>query len=61
MKIQLTFKMPDVLDQVDEQVEDLDKAIEIKKILETWISYGEYITVEFDTDTLETIVKPASR
>lgn len=46
MKIHLTFKTPDVEDQVTP--EDLAVA---KPLVDKYLEYGEYITVEFDTET----------
>ena len=47
MKFSLTFKTPDVVDQLD----DLDdkKRNDAKNFLEKWIEYGEYVTIDFDT------------
>ncbi len=59
MKIQLTFKTPDVLDQLqrksysdqdisdDELNDEIEKA---EKILAKWIKWSEYLTVEFDLE-----------
>ena len=46
MKIQLTFKTPDVEDQLSP--EELEEA---RPLLDKFMEYGEYITVEFDTET----------
>lgn len=66
MKLTLTFKTPDVMEQEfgDENLhrfgptgteEEVEKAYEVqtkaKALVEKHVSYGEYITVEFDTDT----------
>ena len=50
MKIRLTFKCPDV---VDDAVRDLDDSIvyDVKRACEKWIEFGEYLTVEIDTNT----------
>lgn len=56
MKFQLTFKMPDVLDQIEFRApEDTEKA---KKLAEKYVRMGEYITVEFDTDAETAVVLP---
>lgn len=56
MKIVLTFKTPDVLDQLRDKIDksDLDeqenKLEEIKDILSKWIRHSEYVDIEFDLD-----------
>ena len=74
MKIQLTFKTPNAIDDIREDVEELlgvdprvepecfldevdDQVEEIKTALEKWIRYGEYVTLEYDTEakTLEVL------
>lgn len=64
MKVTLTFKTPDVIDNIDIDTAKFDEgygetlldwiAEEKRKVeasLKKWISYGEYITVEFDLST----------
>ncbi|MFC1453640.1 hypothetical protein ACFLQL_00485 [Verrucomicrobiota bacterium] len=53
MKITLTFKMPDVLDQLNDQIDPKtdDELIRAKEIAEQYVSYGEYVTIELDTET----------
>jgi len=46
MKVYLSFKTPDVIDQLDEEEKDAAGEL-IKKFVE----YDENITVEFDTET----------
>ena len=46
MKIQLTFKTNDVEDQLDP-----DELEEAKPLLDKFIKFGEYLQVEFDTET----------
>ena len=59
MKITLTFKHPDVLDQVDDQIEDEGYRKQAKAICSQWLEYDEYIRVEVDTDTATcTVVEP---
>lgn len=64
MKIRLTFKTPDVLDQIVDQVnqeydhaesEELRESIieERKAFCEKWVRYGEYLEVEMDDSTGE--------
>jgi hypothetical protein len=72
MKVQVTFKTPDAVEQAldDEiksdigwcnEVEGLpwiameeayeDRLEEAKGIISKWVEYGEYVTIEFDTET----------
>jgi len=46
MKIQLSFKTNDVEDQLSP--EELDEA---KKVIDKFVEFGEYLRVEFDTET----------
>lgn len=48
MKCYLTFKTPDVLDQLEELSENELK--KVKKILNPFLEYDEYIYLEIDTD-----------
>ena len=63
MKINLTFKTPDCLDAVDEQVEDKDfethraECKRIKERLKKWIEYEEYVRLIYDTDTDTCVVR----
>ena len=43
----LTFKTPDVLDQLPDNDEDADK---IREIAKKYVEYGEYLSVEIDSD-----------
>lgn len=47
MKFCITFKTPDVLDQIDD---DHYPRKELERFLDRWVTYGEYVTIEFDTD-----------
>lgn len=49
MTFRLTFKTPDVVDQLCEymDVSELSDAVEFTR---KFIKYGEYITIEFDTE-----------
>jgi maltooligosyltrehalose synthase len=73
MKFKVTMKDPDVLDEaiieaVEETVEDMpddeQKAImdvrllKVKSITRKWFKYGEYLTVEIDTEAETCIVVP---
>ena len=57
MKIHLTFKTPDIIDQALEQVPD-GQYQEITTLLGKWIRYGEYISVTIDTETRTCTVEP---
>ena len=46
MIYRLTFKTPDVYDQLDSHELDRDAVIEA---INEWVKYGEYVTIEFDT------------
>lgn len=57
MKFQASMKCPDALDRaIEEAAKDIpnggrDEAIaSAKKICEKWFKYGEYLTVEVDTE-----------
>lgn len=54
MKVQLLFKTPDVTDQIDDE----DCTEEVLAVLAKFIRYGEYITVEFDTETNSCVAVP---
>ncbi len=49
MKFTLTFKQPDVLDQIDDYL-DPDTREEMEKFAKKYLTYSEYIDVEFDTE-----------
>lgn len=55
MKFTLTFKCPDVRDQLPyahDESEDLEDEIdEVEYVFQKFVEWGEYITVEFDTNT----------
>ncbi len=58
MKFRVTFKTPDAVDYaVDEY--GLEHKDEIKETARKFVTYGEYITVEFDTETQTATVVPA--
>ncbi len=59
MKIQLTFKTPDVIDYALENIEDKAEKEDITYELNKWIKYGEYAYLEYDTETKKMIVLPA--
>lgn len=45
MKFSLTFKTPDVTDQLNE--EQLEEA---QPLLDKFLTHGEYVEIEFDTE-----------
>lgn len=51
MKVRLTFKTPDVEDQLDP-----DERAEAEGVMSKFIQWSEYITVEFDTVSNTAIV-----
>jgi radical SAM superfamily enzyme with C-terminal helix-hairpin-helix motif len=65
MKIQLTFKTPDVVDRAlseycvrppyndvsEEDAERLETEYKTaKRVIEKFVDYGEYVTIEIDTE-----------
>ena len=50
MKIQITFKSPDALDCATANLSE-DEKDEAAEVIEKFIKYDEYITIEFDTET----------
>jgi len=55
MKFSLTFKTPDVTDQVDVPAGQKKEAIE--DFLRKWLEYGEYVTLDFDTELGTAVVR----
>ena len=55
MKFQLTFNTPDVVSQLLGEAmpytPDGDEHIEARQLVDKFLTYGEFITVEFDTET----------
>ncbi len=67
MKVQLTFKTPDIIDQVlytlldeHDSTEVTDEMEEdIREKLSKWVKFGEYIRVEIDTEAdTATVLRP---
>ena len=56
MKFRLTFKTPDVLDQLPENLGPT--CIGVARIVDKYLKYEEYITVEGDTETGMMIMVP---
>jgi len=48
MKVRVTFKTPDALDRVLEDLSEEDQE-RVKEVSERWIKHGEVITIEIDT------------
>lgn len=57
MKFTLSFKTPDVLDQLDEDITDLETLRLANQTVKKFVEYGEYITVQFDTETQSAVVR----
>lgn len=60
MKIKLTFKTPDaVYDALnDSNIDDDVKRDRIYAGIGKYVEYGEYLTVEYDTETKTMVVVP---
>jgi len=56
MKFTLSFKTPDVLDQLDYDIQDEDQRYEADATANKFLQYGECINVEFDTKEQTAIV-----
>jgi len=55
----MTFKTPDVVDDTLERLPlTPDEQENAREFLRKFIKYGEYITIEFDTETAEAKVIP---
>lgn len=46
MKVQLTFKTPDVADQLSKE-----EMQEFGTLIRKFVKYNEYVTIEFDSET----------
>jgi len=60
MIFRLTMKTPDALQcAIEDATDDSDARIKMEDLASEWMEYGEYITVEFDTDKKTcVVVKP---
>ena len=60
MKIRLTMKSPDVAyyGLQDAGIDPNEVPDDIQDALDKWVRYGEYVTIEIDTETGEAIVIP---
>lgn len=56
MKFRLTFKTPDVLEQIKEQLPDPEAEPAFRRLADKYVKFAEYITVEFDTITQTAVV-----
>jgi hypothetical protein len=54
------MKTPDALQHaIEDATDDSDARIKMEDLASEWMEYGEYITVEFDTDKKTcVVVKP---
>ena len=60
MLVRVSMKCPDALDMaIDESIEDEQERERVKDIASRWFKYGEYLTVEIDTDGQTCEVVPA--
>lgn len=59
MKFRLTFKTPDVTFNALENVDE-DKQEEVKELIEKYVKYDEYLTVEFDTEDKTCVPVPVN-
>ena len=57
MKIQLTFKTPDVFEYALNHIDMEDREDIERKITKKFVEYGEYLNVEYDTETETMVVK----
>jgi hypothetical protein len=51
MKARFTFKTPDAVDDVLSDIHDEDEQDTMKNLANKFFKYGEYVTVELDTET----------
>ena len=60
MLFKLTMKTPDALQYaIEEAFDDPELRSQMEDLASEWMTYGEYITVEFDTDKKTcVVVKP---
>lgn len=50
MKYRLTFKTPGVLDHAHKEAINNEDELAFKALTSRYIKYGEYVTLEFDTE-----------
>lgn len=56
MKFILTFKTPDVLDQIEMENYSQLEMNAMKPVINKFIEFGEYISVQFDTEEMTATV-----
>lgn len=57
MKITVSMKCPDALDQaINEATSTTQEEAEIKNLCDKWFKWGEYVTLEIDTEAGTCIV-----
>lgn len=58
MKIRLTMKTPDCVwnGLKDAGLDPRNPPEDVEDILDKWVAFGEYVTIEIDTETGEAIV-----
>lgn len=61
MKFTLTFKTPDVTDEINELDADYDDILSAKDLADKFVQYDEYVTIQFDTETQTAVVLPVER
>ena len=58
MKVVLSFKTPDVLDDAIEDLSPKEQTM-VKRVARKFVEFDEYVYIEIDTDTGTAIVLPA--
>lgn len=61
MIIQFNMKTPDIVDRImdNTNIKNQDEFYEIQRKLCKWFSWGEYITIDYDTENDTMTVKKA--
>lgn len=57
-KVRATFKSPDALDYALQDIQDEDERERAEEIFRQFVKYGEYVTIEINTETGEARVVP---
>jgi len=57
MKITISFKTPDAVEYALENLSE-DEKKSVESLIETWVEYGECLTVEVDTEAKTCVVLP---
>lgn len=58
MKFTLSFKTPDVLDQLNDMIDDPEEKAQADLVANKFLKYGEYVNIEFDTENQTAKVLP---